>query len=36
MKKVKKDLIAVGIAWQIILEGIGDQIALNIMDLKDP
>lgn len=28
--------MAVGIAQQIIREGVSDQIAFNIMDLKDP
>lgn len=36
MKKVKEDQMAVKITWQIILEGINNQIALNIINLKDP
>ena len=35
-KKVKEDRMAVGIAQRIIIEGVSDQIAFNIMDLKDP
>ena len=35
-KEVKEDRMAVGIAQQIIREGVSDQIAFNIMDLKDP
>lgn len=34
-KEIKEDRMAVGIALQIITEGVSDQIALNIMDLKD-
>lgn len=33
---MKEDRMAVGIAQQIIREGVSDQIAFNIMDLKDP
>lgn len=35
-KEIKEDRMAVGIAQQIIREGVSDQIAFNIMDLKDP
>lgn len=35
-KEVKEDRMAVGIARRIILEGVSDQIAFNIMDLEDP
>lgn len=35
-KEAKKDQMAVGIARQIILKGVNDQIAFNIMDLEDP
>ena len=35
-KEVKEDHMAVGIAQKIIREGVSDQIAFNIMDLKDP
>lgn len=35
VKEVKKDWIAVGIARQIILEGVSEQIAFNIIDLED-
>ena len=28
--------MTIGIAWQIILEDINNQIAFNIIDLKDP
>lgn len=35
-KEVKEDRMAVGIAQRIIREGVSDQIAFNIMDLKDP
>ncbi len=35
-KEVKKDRMAVGIAQQIIREGVSDQIAFNIIDIKDP
>lgn len=34
--EVKEDQMAVGIAWWIILEGVNNQIAFNIMDLEDP
>ena len=34
-KKVKEDRIAIGIARRIILDGVNDQIAFNIMDLED-
>lgn len=35
LKEAKKDQMVMGIAWQIILKSINDQIAFNIMDLKD-
>ena len=35
-KEVKEDRMAVGTAQRIIREGVSDQIAFNIMDLKDP
>ena len=35
-KEIKEDRMAVGIAQRIIREGVSDQIAFNIMDLKDP
>lgn len=35
-EEVKEDRMAVGIARRIILEGVSDQIAFNIMDLEDP
>lgn len=35
VKKVKKDQIAVDIAQQIIWKGVSNQIAFNIMDIKD-
>ena len=35
-KKIKEDRMAVGIAQRIIREAVSDQIAFNIMDLKDP
>ncbi len=35
-KEVKEDRMAVGIAQQIIRKGVSDQIAFNIMDLKEP
>ena len=35
-KEIKEDRMAVGIAQWIIREGVSDQIAFNIMDLKDP
>lgn len=35
-KEVKENRMAIGIAQQIITEGISDQIAVNIMDLEDP
>lgn len=35
-KKIKKDRMAVGIAQKISRKGVSDQIAFNIMDLKDP
>lgn len=34
-KKVQKDRIAVRIAQRIIRQSVSDQIAFNIMDLKD-
>lgn len=36
MKEVKEDRMAIGITWCIILEDVSDQIALNIMNLKNP
>ncbi len=36
LKEVKEDRIAVETVQQIIREGVSDQIAFNIMDLKDP
>lgn len=36
MKEIKEDRMAVGIAQKIIREGVSDQIAFNIIDLKDP
>ena len=35
-KEIKEDRMAVGIAQKIIREGVSDQIAFNIMDLKNP
>ena len=35
VKKAKENRIVVGIARQIILEGVSNQIAFNIMDLED-
>ena len=35
-KEVKEDRMAVGIAQRIIREGVSDQIAFNIIDIKDP
>ncbi len=35
-KKIKEDRMAVDTAQRIIREGVSDQIAFNIMDLKDP
>ncbi len=35
-KEVKEDRMVVGTAQRIIREGMSDQIAFNIMDLKDP
>lgn len=35
MKKIQKDCMVIGIAQQIIKKGISNQIAFNIMDLKD-
>lgn len=35
-KEVKEDRMAVGTACRIIIEGVNDQIAFNIMDLEDP
>lgn len=35
-KEIKEDRMAVGIVQRIIREGVSDQIAFNIMDLKDP
>ena len=35
-KEIKEDRMAVGKAQRIIREGVSDQIAFNIMDLKDP
>lgn len=35
VKKVKKDHIAIGTVQQIIKEGVSDQIAFNIMDLRN-
>ncbi len=35
-KEVKEDHMAVGTTQRIIREGVSDQIAFNIMDLKDP
>ena len=34
-KEIKEDRMVVGIAQRIIREGVSDQIAFNIMDLKD-
>lgn len=34
-QKSQKDRMAIGIARQIILEGVSDQVAFYIMDLKD-
>lgn len=35
-KEIKEDRMAIGTAQQIIREGVSDQIAFNIMDLKNP
>lgn len=35
-KEAKENRMAIGIAQQIITEGISNQIAVNIMDLEDP
>ncbi len=35
-KEVKEDRMVVGIAQRIIRKGVSNQIAFNIMDLKDP
>lgn len=35
-KEIKEDRMAVGIACRIIVEGVNNQIAFNIMDLEDP
>lgn len=35
LKETKEDQIAVKIAWQIILKGVNDYIAFNIIDLKN-
>ena len=35
-KEIKEDRMAVGIAQSIIQEGVSNQIAFNIMDLKNP
>lgn len=35
-KKIKKYRMAVGIAQQIMKEGIRNQIAFNFMDIEDP
>lgn len=34
-KKIRKDRIAIGIAQRIIKEGVSNQMAFNIMDLKN-
>lgn len=34
-EKVKEDQMVVDMIWHIILEDINNQIALNIIDLKD-
>lgn len=36
IKKVKEDQTAIGIACQIILNDINNQIAFNIIDMEDP
>lgn len=35
-KEIKEDCMAVGIVQRIIKESVSNQIAFNIMDLKDP
>lgn len=35
-KEMKEHQMAIGIGQRIIREGVSDQIAFNIMDLKDP
>lgn len=35
MKEIRKNRMVIGIAQQIIKKGVSNQIAFNIMDLKD-
>lgn len=36
MKEIKKDRMTIDIVQKIIKEGVSNQIAFNIMDLKHP